>query len=158
MKLKETLQKLRDNNIDSKVSLEDKKNQWLNSINSLFDKIQNDWFADLQKSKLFTFQTVPRIIIEEQFGSYSINTLEIDYSEGKIILEPVGRNIVGGDGRIDFYLSGEYSKGFMLILNHENGKDFWTLIEKQYLSEMPNQRLDQKTMEKIIEKWIDNEN
>ena len=78
--------------------------------------------------------------------------MEITYATGSIVFEPAGRNIIGGEGRIDLYLKGEFGKGLMLILFRENGQDNWTLVNKQNRREQ--ELLSKESLEKVIEQWI----
>ena len=153
MSLKDKLKKLRDGGKDTKINWGKKKKDWIDSVNRLYKKIQDDWFAELEDEELIKFQLVPISVVEEDIGTYSINKMEISYATGSIVLEPVGCNIIGGEGRMDLYLNGEYSSGFMLILFRENGEDSWFTKSKQNQHEQ--EILTKITLEKAIEQWIE---
>ncbi len=152
MSLKDKLIKLRDNNKAPKINWEKNKNDWLDSVNRLYKKIRDEWFAELEDEDLLKFSIAPISITEEDLGTYSVNKMEISYATDSIVLEPVGSNIIGCEGRIDLYLKGEYSNGLMLILFPENGKDSWFIIDKQ--NRRAREKLTAITLEKAIEQWI----
>ncbi len=152
MSLKEKLENLRDSSEDTHIDWTKNKNEWIDSVNSLFNIVKNDWFSDLEDDGLLKIETSPISISEEHIGAYAVNKMEITYSTSCIVLAPVGRNIVGGEGRIDLYKKGEFGKGLMLILFRENGADNWFAVSKgnRYEKEL----LSRSSFEKIIEQWI----
>ena len=152
MSLKDKLIHLRDSREDAKIDWDKNKKEWINSVNLLFNTIQDDWFSDLKDEGLLKFETLPVSISEEHIGAYTINKMEITYSTSCIVLAPVGRNIVGGEGRIDLYQKGEFGKGLMLILFRENGTDNWFVIRKDSMRE--KELLSKSSFEKIIEQLI----
>jgi len=152
MSLKDKLKKIRDSSDDSEINWEKNKNEWIDSVNCLFKIIQDEWFSELKDEGLLKIQTLPINITEEYIGKYSIDKMEITYAAGSIVFEPVGRNIIGGKGRIDLFLNGEYGKGCMLILFRENGQDNWCLVKKQNRHEQ--ELLSKESLEKVIEQWM----
>lgn len=153
MSLKEKLENIRDNEEENNVDWIDRKNQWVNSVNSLFHIIKNDWLSHLIDENLLKIKTSSFSTSEEYIGSYNINKMEITYSTTSCIaLEPIGRNIIGGEGRIDLYKKGEVSKGLMLILFRENGEDNWYVISQTSRDE--RELLSKSSFENIIEKLI----
>lgn len=152
MSLKDKLKTLRDSSDDSKINWEKNKNEWINSVNHLFEIVQDDWFSELKAEGLLKIKTLPIYITEEHIGKYSIDKMEITYATGSIIFEPIGRNIIGGKGRIDLYLKGEFGKGLMLILFRENSQDNWFLVSKQ--TSRDQKLLSKESLEKAIEQWI----
>ena len=153
MSLKDKLEKLRDRGENSKIDWGKYKDEWIDSVNRLYKIIQDDWLAELENKELLKLEFFPISITEEQIGIYSINKMEISYATDSIVLEPVGGNIIGGKGRIDFYLKGEYGKGLMLILLRENNTDSWFLVSKQFRSD--RELLTKRTLERVIEQWIE---
>ena len=152
MSLKDKLKTLRDSNDDSKINWEKNKNEWIDSVNHLFEIVQDDWFLELKDEGLLKIKTLPIYITEEHIGKYSIDKMEIIYATGSIIFEPIGRNIIGGIGRIDLYLKGEFGKGRMLILFRENNQDNWFLVSKK--TSHDQKLLSKESLEKAIEQWI----
>ena len=105
--LRKKLQNLRNSSDETKIDWEYNKNEWVDSVNLLFETIQNNWFTELENEGLLKIETFPVSITEEHIGTYSINKMEISLPRKSIVFEPVGRNIIGGEGRIDLYLKGE---------------------------------------------------
>jgi len=42
-------------------------------------------------------------LAEEPLGVYHVPMLEVDTPQGRVVLEPKGRNVAGAEGRVDFY-------------------------------------------------------
>lgn len=152
MSLKDKLQSLRNNDDEKKIDWENSKKRWIDSVNLLYETIQNDWFAELASEGLLKFETHPISITEEHIGTYSLNKMEIIFPSDNIVLEPIGGDIIGGDGRIDFYLKGEFGKGLMLILFCEQEVDKWFLVSKK--NRKDRELLSKNSLENIIEQWI----
>jgi hypothetical protein len=152
MGLKDKLTKLRDGEDESKIDWKKNKQLWVNSVDKLYKTIQDQWFCELEDEGLLNINTIPISIVEEYIGKYTIPKMEISFPSGCVILEPVGRNIVGGKGRIDFYLRGNYGSRLMLILYYEQGEDIWMIKDKE--KKFKNVMLSNESFEKVIEKWI----
>ena len=152
MSLKEKLRQIRKEVGHVPVDFEKQKNKWLKSVDNLYKIVQEEWLADLETEGLISFERNAISLSEEDIGTYSIEKMEICYSKGSIVLEPVGCNIIGGDGRIDFFLKGKFSKGFMLILFREDDKELWHLLDRQ--NKNNRKILSKKTLEETIEQWI----
>ncbi len=152
MSLKDKLKELHGDSEHHKIDWKQNKENWIKSVYDLFTTIEEEWIDELLDEGLLTVKNLPISINEENIGTYLINKIEIIYPNGSIVLEPVGADIIGGEGRIDFYLKGEFGKGLMLILFHENDKDNWFLINKQQGYEQ--ELLSKESFEKIIEQWI----
>ena len=45
MSLKDKLKRLRDSSNGSEIDWEKNKNEWIDSVNHLFEIIQDDWFS-----------------------------------------------------------------------------------------------------------------
>lgn len=150
--LRKKLQNLHNDSEKIKIDWEYKKKEWIDSVNLLFETIQNNWFIELERDGLLKIETHPISITEEHIGTYSINKMEIVFPTDNIVLEPVGRNIIGGEGRIDFYLKGEFGKGLMLILFREQEVDKWFLVSKD--SRKEKELLSKGSLEETIEQWI----
>lgn len=152
MSLKEKLQELQNSNKESHIDWEKNKKEWIDSVKLLFHTIQADWFSELEAEGLLRIETLPISISEEYIGNYLIDQMEITSTTHSIVFSPIGSNIIGGEGRIDLYLRGEYGKGVMLILSRENNADTWFIINKELRQE--KKILSKISLEKIIEQWI----
>jgi hypothetical protein len=63
-----------------------------------------------------------RVITEEIIGTYEAPTLLIHAPQGRLLLEPVARYIVGGQGRFDFCVMPSYDS--MALVRTEEGWGF----------------------------------
>ena len=152
MTLKDKLKKISDKKETNIIDWEKNKEEWIKSVDKLFTIIQDHWFSELEDEGLLKIFISTVSISEEFLGTYSISKMEILFATGSVILEPLGRNIIGGHGRIDCYLKGEISNGIMLILNRENNEDKWFVVNKQ--NRTNRELLTQSKFEEVIDKWI----
>ena len=129
MTLREKLEKIQNSPKESIIDWDKSKRIWIESVDTLFNSIKNSWLIELVNQKLLEIKTSSINLVEEHLGRYSIDKIEISFDRYSIVLEPVGQNIIGGEGRIDIYLKGVYSEKVMLILSRENGNDNWLLID-----------------------------
>lgn len=98
-------------------------------ISTFLSKIE-DFFSDLEKWSSEVGLTTTRgsvEVSEEILGTYSAPTLTIIDSTGESIAEavPIGRSIVGANGRVD--LNGTYDKAILLALS-EGGPSLHTTV------------------------------
>ncbi|MEA1967032.1 MAG: hypothetical protein U9N77_02270 [Thermodesulfobacteriota bacterium] len=152
MTFKEKLKELRNSSEDTKIDWGKNKKDWIDSVKLLFSTIQDDWFSELEAEGLLKINTSLISISEEYIGTYTIDKMEITYSTSCVVFAPVGRNIIGGEGRIDLYLKGEFGKGLMLILYRENNTDNWFIVSKE--SRREKELLSKSSLERTIEQWI----
>lgn len=151
MSLKEKLKKLQETKSEKKINWEEIKKEWINSVNKLYSDIRN-WFSELESEGLLKILTSSITIFEEEIGTYSIDKMEIAVGNKDIILEPVGTNIIGADGRIDFYLNGEISNREMMVLIRENNVDNWYIINK--INRNEKNLLTREFIERKLEEWL----
>ncbi len=151
MSLREKLEKGKEK---TKLSINLGKNKeiWIKSVDDLYRKVAEEWLFDLISDGLLSVKYHSITITEEYMGTYNIRKLEICSNESSIVLEPVGGDIIGGDGRVDFFLKGEYGKGYLLILSREEKVDSWYLIDKQ--NKRNRSLLTKETLEGILEAWL----
>jgi len=152
MTLKEKFRKLRSADDNGKIDWDINKKEWIDSVDRLYRLVHDVWLSELENENLLKIEYAPISITEEHIGTYSIRKMQIFYPKGCIVLEPVGRNIIGGEGRIDFYLQGEISQGVMLILFHKDSEDEWFMVSKQDRHE--RHLLTRSSFEKAIDQWI----
>jgi len=153
MSLKKKLRQISsDISYISSIDVKKQKDKWLKSVDHLYKTIQEEWLSDLEAEGLIKIERNAISLNEEDIGTYSIEKMEICYSTGSVVLEPVGCNIIGGDGRIDFYLRGKFSKGFMVILVHQDDKEEWHLVDKQ--NKNNRKVLSKNILEETIEQWV----
>jgi len=101
----------------SEIDWTKKKSKWISQVDDLINDIKSwseteNWLVDKREKTLN----------EEHLGSYSVPELTIKTPQGNIIVEPVGRNIVGAEGRVDVYTFPSFNR--MLLVAY---KDRWVV-------------------------------
>ena len=74
--------------------------EWKAAVHTLFQEVQQ-WAAEERPD--WQIESSSADVIEASSGSYVIPVLEISNLTGRLILEPVGRDVIGAKGRIDLY-------------------------------------------------------
>ena len=99
--------------MSKKIDWESKKNEWVKLVNELCDEMKiwaesQGWFVDKHE----------KTITEEHLGTYIVHELFIKNSEGRLTIEPIGRNIIGAEGRVDICSFPTFNR--MLLIRSEN--------------------------------------
>ena len=122
--------------------------EWTSAASALFEQVQQ-WVAEERPEWQFEFSTTE--VTEESLGHYSTRIMEISAPSGRLILEPVGLDVFGARGRVDFYAwpslyrvmllrSPDSNTGWIIRtdsgINWPNpwGKDSFLAIAEQFLS------------------------
>jgi hypothetical protein len=74
------------------------KAQWLRTVNSLLTNIEG-W----AENEGWLTKRDDKEIQEQELGSYTAQVLTIQSPQGRIIIDPIAKFVVSGDGRIDLY-------------------------------------------------------
>ncbi len=121
---------------------------WTASVDALFQQVQQ-WVAEERPDWQIEFSTAD--VTEESLGRYVTRVMEISALSGRLILEPIGLDVFGARGRIDFYAwpslyrvmllrSSALSQDWVIRtdsgINWPNswGKDSFLAIAEQFLS------------------------
>ena len=93
------------------------------------------------------------MLSEEHLGKYEIPKLKLIVGSEAIVLEPVGRHVLGARGRIDLYLIGFKSDARMVLWREDlDGTRRWEVwSDKSGRSRMP---FNQETLERIMADWL----
>jgi len=75
--------------------------EWTGAVDTLFEQVQN-WIAE-ERAQEWHLSFSTSEVTEESIGSYVIRVMEIDTRDRKLILEPIGYDVLGARGRIDLY-------------------------------------------------------
>jgi hypothetical protein len=94
-----------------------KRTEWEELLRELAAQIQG-WCG----KKVWPCETIETPITEKQLGSYLGITLHIHTGTGALIVEPVGRNIIGGEGRVDIYSVRTFARVLLI-----RDQDHWAL-------------------------------
>ena len=118
MPLKETLQMLREREQSDKRFLEDRPKiirEWKQAITSLFLEIRN-YLAEHEKDGLLSFSDETISLSEESLGTYQVPVMKITAGPAAILVQPIGRIIVGALGRVDMYRQGRAGEQQRIML------------------------------------------
>ncbi len=74
--------------------------EWKAAVGALLGQVQQ-WVTEDRPEWIIESSTAN--VSEASSGSYTIPVLEISAQNGRLILEPVGRDVFGAKGRIDLY-------------------------------------------------------
>jgi hypothetical protein len=98
-------------------------------------------------------------ITEEFLGAYEIPRLELflgekglsERIEEVVIFEPVGRNVIGANGKIDIYLRGRISdKALLLLMRDDNENLHWELTKNK----KDRVVFDKNNFENLLDEWL----
>lgn len=99
---------------ETKINWTDRKKEWLSYLNALYSQIENCLKEFEQRGKIKIFKE-PFEIIEENIGSYTADKMIIAFADEKIVLKPVGTNVIGAKGRVD--MSGKYGSVKIVLVD-----------------------------------------
>jgi hypothetical protein len=153
MSLKDKLEKFKEEKKSSDIDWNQRKLEWKDQIDQLFKTIE-EWFSDYVLDDYMKKELGTKVIKEEYLGDYEVPTLTYEIGPYSMHFEPMGRNIIGGKGRIDMYLKGYKSSKYLLILAEDDEKsDYWVLVP--FNDKTKRIKLEKESLEKLIESWID---
>ena len=75
---------------------DDRRDLWLQLVEQTADEVVA--WADAEG---WSVHRAPKTINEDHLGTYAVSTVRVRLPEGEVHLNPVARNIIGADGRID---------------------------------------------------------
>ncbi|MDM8565312.1 hypothetical protein QUF74_06625 [Candidatus Halobeggiatoa sp. HSG11] len=126
----------------SKTTSSQTRNTWVNQIGAMYKRMQS-WLS----KPSFVFNTVTNRL-DDNLGSYDVETLEISMGEHQIILKPVETDVFGAVGRIDV-ISGNNKT--MLLLFSKTKSYQWEI----WNSPDDRQTLNKSNVDKLLAKWFE---
>lgn len=125
MSLKDTLRIVREQS-KADADFEQRKPQiiaeWQQSVLNLYNQIR-DWLADYEKAEELSFAFEAIDIREESLGVYEIQTMKIHAGPMIVQVQPVGRVIIGGFGRVDMFRQGRSARDERILFIRAVEKD-----------------------------------
>lgn len=115
---------------DKRINWDDEKNQWLKEVNNFYSNVE-EWLKPFIDKNQIQVDFKEIDLNEEYIGRYKTKSMYIFISKEKVIIEPIGRLIIGSQGRIDmtgkngkirFLLVDENSKGPKIRINIEDSE------------------------------------
>lgn len=76
------------------------KTEWLGQIDRLYSKVL-EWLSQLNHANQIQHEFRNFPLNEEHLGDYLTQTLVLKLANQEVVLEPVGRIIIGAKGRVD---------------------------------------------------------
>lgn len=151
-RLEELLAKKRERQERSDVDRVAEREMWVNHVSDLMTQISG-WLKPLGERKYLQVHRRERIIREDQLGDYSIDGLHIEFVDGQSIdVQPIGRFIVGGEGRVDL----QAGTRTVMIVHTGNGK--WQFAERTSRYGPPKTwAFNQATFEELLANIIEEE-
>jgi hypothetical protein len=100
--------------VAKQVDWEHKRDDWLAKLRDLMDSMkswaqQRRWLVDEHE----------KIIEEDRIGKYPVPTLFIQAPSGKIVVEPIGCDIIGAQGRVDIESFPSLNRMLLILANGE---------------------------------------
>jgi hypothetical protein len=92
--------------------------EWQGLLRQLADDIEK-W----SKTRNWAVARHVSALEESELGAYEVPAVHIHTGRGALIVEPIARHIIGGDGRVDLYNLGSFRR---LILIRKGGA--WVLF------------------------------
>ena len=125
--LEEFLKRKKESEEQKSISWEEIKLQWLNEIDGFFKQIEA-FLVPLKEKGLLSFEREIISIYEEDLGGYDTEKIIIQLPDQKVIIEPIGKGIIGANGRIDM-IGHNGSVHFLLVDKDASGPKFSTVID-----------------------------
>ena len=96
---------------------------WLVEIQTIIDQAKI-W----SQGRGWTTRQDQKVIVEENVGKYEAPILLIHTPQGRLLLEPVARDIVGAEGRFDFCVMPSYDS--LALVKFEGGWAFYSPVRQ----------------------------
>lgn len=122
-----------------KVDWNKEKSDWLNTINE-FDKKVINWLDDPIKENFLKYDTKPITINEYLMGDYEAPLLVIVSGKDEVSFKPVGKLVLGANGRIDME---SYKGKYILLYLKDKG---WVVFNR-----LPNLKYEELTKDLFSE-------
>lgn len=120
----EFLKKQKEVDRNAEVNRERNVLEWLKIINRLFSKVQQ-WTSEAEQQGLITVTKGDVEIKEDSLGTYRAPVLTLSTGVKTLKIRPVGRTIIGANGRVDIE-----SKNGTYMLLYLTPEDVWVQSAK----------------------------
>ncbi len=97
----------------TEIDWDKKKEEWINVVDQLIEQIK-EWSDD----KSWLSEKNEKTIREENIGQYPASCLIVKTPQGILSIDPVGRDIIGADGRVDIISFPSFNR--MLLVRIDN--------------------------------------
>ncbi len=153
MALKDKLKRIAEQGHAKDIDWDKIRDAWLKQVGKLYKEIEA-WFREYLDEGYVKVSFREIRLSEDHLGTYRIPAMELSFGGPVLVLEPVGRAILGASGRIDLYMSGHRADKIMLLLmSDDRGRPFWELRKRQIRTERC--RFERQIFEELIEGWLE---
>jgi len=150
--LERKLKRLAEESAVQQEKYDEIRKEWIAEVSRLFDEVES-WLHKWAGKGYLTVRRSSVSLSEEHLGDYEIPQLELIAGPERIVLEPLGRHILGALGRIDLYLAGFKSDARMVLwLEDVEGSRRWEVWTDRYGG--PRLPFNQETLERIMTEWL----
>ena len=120
------------------------REEWIQTVSNFLVSVKS-WLAEEIQDGLIQVEECTEVINEEYLGSYSISSLKL-HAIGKVLsLRPVGRLIIGAQGRVDLESQSSGERVILLYLSAEEG---WVYLPNNERVNYP--KLSQSVFKELI--------
>ena len=117
MPLRDTLNMLHESQRREQQTIQDRQNliqEWKQAIESLYAQIRT-YLAEYEKDSSLIISEEGIRLTEETLGSYGVQTMKIAAGPATIIIQPIGRMIIGAQGRVDMHRHGRATEQYRVM-------------------------------------------
>jgi hypothetical protein len=160
MDFKEKLKKISQKDKGRPIDWNQRKVEWVENVDKLYKQVEL-WFCEYLDEGLMDIDVSKIFLTEDYIGTYEITKLELalgesvssEYVDDVVVFEPVGRNVIGADGKIDLYLKGRKSEKVLLLLIADEGDEaHWELWKSRKKDD--RYQFDETVFEELISDWL----
>ena len=142
--LSEYLKEKEQEQVNQEIQWNKVRDEWIQTVDNFLVLIKS-WLAEEIQDGLIQIEECTEVIDEEHLGSYSVSSLKL-YAIGKALsLRPVGRLIIGAQGRVDLE---SQSSGERIILLYLSAEEGWVYLPNNERGNYP--KLSQSIFKELI--------
>ncbi len=152
MTLRELLEKKADQ--QQYKNLRARQEEWVAAVDRLIGKMRT-WLGEADPKGVLDLAPIEIQRSEPGLGTYKIRKLKINLGEAAVLVEPVGRNVVGvvgGQGGAEFRAEGRVDitdgiRRYILYRTLTEGQETWYALDQQFCAAP----LDRERLEGILQ-------
>ncbi|GEM_PF-1747561 len=155
MGVKDLVLKLTAQKKAEEVDWDKTRREWIAQVDKLL-KTVDGWLKELLEEQYagITVRREKMTLSEEQLGNCQTDKLVIEIADEWLVMEPVGRLIIGAQGRIDFFQD-KFEGGKYLILRYENGPEQSDWQVANIKTKADRHPFDRDAFERILEEMLE---
>lgn len=115
MPLRDTLNRLREKEQQEQLDRPALIAEWQGAVEDLLAQIRND-LSEYEQDSSISIRLRRIRLNEESLGSYEISAMDIQAGRVLVLIQPVGRIVIGAEGRVDIHRQGRPSEEHRVML------------------------------------------